>query len=236
MSKFSIFRSINRLVILPTTGFTLGYVSFMKTWPSEAGSMSLKDKLTGPGDNRLHLQRLDIISKIQNDRFYKNFEEDTSVIYRRQSETLPKDHLPYHVGQGVLFGPGKLEIDPIIFHDEADKSIVVFYHLGEGLGNENGNVHKGILSLLMDEALCYCGFPTLPNGRGVTAKLSLKFLNDLPVNSTIVLRANVRETKGRKCIIDGTVESMPTKDWLRYLVGQEKFKKGKIYALSLIHI
>lgn len=48
--------------------------------------------------------------------------------------------------------------------------------------------------------------PRLPSKRGVTAKLNLKFNREIPADSTVILTATVRESKGRKCIIDGELQ------------------------------
>lgn len=116
----------------------------------------------------------------------------------------------------------------------------MIYHLGAELGNRDGNVHKGLLSLLLDEALCYCGFPLLPSKRGVTARLSLEFLEDIPVDTTIMLKASVKEIKGRKCIIEGHLEQFPSespskngiKNWnlLRIWGSNDKREVAKKFA------
>ncbi|CCD25215.1 Mrx3p NDAI_0E03980 [Naumovozyma dairenensis CBS 421] len=212
-------KSINRLVILPTAGFSLGVLTFMKAWPelntdaNEAGRLSLKDP--GINDNAimlpdsLRIENEKILNAMRELPLYKRLVNDPMIKHTRQSEGIPEGHKPNHVGQGILFGSGKLEIDPIIFHDEKNGEIVIFYHFGKGLSNEHGAVHKGILALILDEGLCLCGFPLLPSQRGVTAKLNLKFHADIPVDSSAILRAKVTEIKGRKCVIDGTLESVP---------------------------
>ncbi|CCH61688.1 hypothetical protein TBLA_0F01450 [Henningerozyma blattae CBS 6284] len=223
----SIFKLINRGIILPTAGFSLGILTFMKAWPDEAGSMTLHDSLAVTKDSEnLFQQRYDILQKISHSKFYQRLLHDSSVEQDFQSNQIPDTHRPFHVGQGQLFGPGKLEIDPVIFSDPVEGKIVVFYHLGKSLGNEKGQVHKGVLALLLDEALCYCGFPSLPNKRGVTAKLELDFLKDIPIDSTIILRAEVVEKKGRKVVIDGTLETLPRK---LLLVGLES-ERGSVFA------
>lgn len=207
------FRFLTRAVVLPTAGFGLGVSTFLRAWPSEGGSLSLKD------EDQSRSQRSDVLRKIGGTDLYRSLSADSEYVKILQSDGIPAGHRPNHVGQGILFGEGKLEIDPVILKNETRGEIVVFYHLGKDLGNENGKVHKGVLSLLLDEALCYCGFPTLPSKRGVTAKLDVHFEKDIPADSTIVLRANVMESKGRKCIIDGTLESLPSNSFSRLFLG-----------------
>lgn len=211
-------RLLNRVIVLPTLGFGLGVATFMKAWPDEAGAITLnKGKVTSQV-----LSRSDIIQKITESKLYNQLKQDANVEQSLQSDKIPAGHKPYHVGQGILFGKNKLEIDPLIFLNETEGKLTVFYHLGKDLGNEKGEVHKGVVSLLMDEALCYCGFPRLPSKRGVTAKLSLKFNRDIPADSTVILTATVRESKGRKCIIDGNLQVLTEQHALPSLWGEKE--------------
>ena len=211
-----LFKLVNSAVILPTAGFTLGVGAFVKAWPDDAGVLSLNDPQT-PAElisatksrQPMELQRVDILAQIEKSEVYNKLAQDEKMHHVLFSEKIPSGHREYHVGQGLLFGKGKLEIDPLVFHDVNHGELTVIYHLGAELGNRDGNVHKGLLSLLLDEALCYCGFPLLPSKRGVTARLSLEFFEDIPVDTTIILKANVKEIKGRKCIIEGHLEQFP---------------------------
>ncbi|CDO94393.1 unnamed protein product [Kluyveromyces dobzhanskii CBS 2104] len=192
----------SRFVVLPLTGFTLGFGYFVKPWHSDESSLQTLHR-------SLHDQRTDVLDKLRTAEWVQKLKESSSYIMHRQSEKIPVPHRDYHVGQGLLYGPTRLEIDPVVFADDKQHKIHVIYHLGHNLRNEKDVVHKGVLSLLLDEALCYCGFPTLPSKRGVTASLDISFKKDVPTDSTIVLNAQVVETKGRKCIIKGTLESPP---------------------------
>lgn len=212
----SVFRVLNRGLLLPALGFSLGMGCFIRAWPDEAGSMTLQDNSSSQRQSGLQLQRMDVLETIRRNGLYRKLIQDPDFDHSVQSEKIPSGHRAYHVGQGILFGPDKLAIDPVILMDDKRREVVIFYHFGKDLANEKGQVHKGVLSLVLDEALCYCGFPTLPNKRGVTAKLDIEFQNGIPADSTIVLRAHVSESKGRKCVIEGTLESVPrfTDPWL----------------------
>lgn len=223
---------IGRGVLLPTIGFTLGVGCFIKAWPDEAGSMTLQDSEVGRKKGRTplcQLQRDDVVGKIMQNGLYQRLLKDPNFDHSLQSESIPPGHRAYHVGQGILFGPTKLAIDPLILSDTTRHEVVIFYHLGKDLGNENGKVHKGVLSLILDEALCYCGFPTLPCKRGVTAKLDIQFDKDIPADSTIVLRARVSNFKGRKCVIEGTLESLPRfpNSWMNSIWKPSQYAKAK---------
>ena len=192
---------VGRYVVLPVLGFGLGFGYFVKPWHLDESSMQTLHR-------PLNDQRKDVLDQLRETEWVKKLKSSSGIEMHRQSEKIPAPHRDYHVGQGLLYGPSKLEIDPVVFSNLDENRISVIYHLGENLSNEKGKVHKGVLSLLLDEALCFCGFPTLPNKRGVTASLAIEFEKDVPVDSTIVLNAQVVETKGRKCIIKGTLESL----------------------------
>lgn len=188
-------------VLIPSAGFAVGALVFLKAWPDESHSFAFSRQ-------PLFKQRLDVLDKISRMQLFQELKKDSAFTHTYQSSNIPEAHRGNHVGQGVLFGPGSLEIDPLIFHNESEGSLIVFYHLGKNLGNENGSVHKGVMALLLDEALCYCGFSRLPSHRGVTARLDLKFTRDIAVDSTVVLKARVIESRGRKCVIDGVLEDL----------------------------
>lgn len=238
MSTFNILKGLNRFVILPASGFTLGVATFIKGWPNESSSLTLDDrvqdssKIHYKSKQPLYLQRSDILQRISELPLYEQLMKDPNVKHSFQSEGIPEGHRFYHVGQGQLFGPGKLEIDPLVFMNEKQGEITVFYHLGKDLSNERGQIHKGVLSLLLDEGLCFCGFPKLPSKRGVTAKLNIEFDKEIPQDSTIVLKAHVSESKGRKCIIDGSLESIPQRNILNKILGQKGSNNGTIYVRS----
>ncbi|GAV54355.1 hypothetical protein ZYGR_0AL00870 [Zygosaccharomyces rouxii] len=213
-----LFKTINRVLILPLTGFTLGTASFLRVWPDAIDDYD-EPMRTNP----------ELLRKWRRTKLYQELKHLTQW---RQSERIPPAHRRNHVGQGLLSGVGKLENDPLVFHDEVQNSISIVYQLGKQLGDSQGYVNNGVLSILLDEALCYCGFPLLPSKRGVTARLDLDFVGKIPVDSTVVLKARVVEHKGRKCVISGTLESVPgmEKSWWGRLMsvwGVECYARAK---------
>ncbi|SCU95363.1 LAME_0F11870g1_1 [Lachancea meyersii CBS 8951] len=205
------FRTFGKFILTPIAGFSLGLVTFMDAFPSahDNGLSTITLKRS------VEQQRQDILEQLQQHSIYRSLIKRDNVEQWTQSEKIVQPHRDYHVGQGLLYGPGRLEIDPLVLHDPESQELVVFYHLGDNLGNEKGNVHKGVISLLLDEALCYCGFPTLPSRSGVTARLDLQFHQDIPANCTVVLKAHVVESKGRKCVIGGSLETLPSRIWYK---------------------
>lgn len=203
------FSALNRVVLLPLAGLTLGTAGFLRVWPD----VTHESLQTDP----------DVVERWQRTRTFR--ELGVWPHSSRMSEAIPAAHRANHVGQGLLSNHGRLQNDPLIFRDDERGELAAVYHLGPELGDSNGHVYHGVLSVLLDEALCFCGFPRLPSGRGVTAKLELQFEKPVPAGSLVVLRASVVESRGRKCVIGGRLESIPGMEqgvsgWLQGLFGR----------------
>lgn len=194
--------SLIKRSVISTVCFAAGFASFAKAWPSDSVSDNLK---------RIDEQRVDIIDKIKNSNNYKELTSNHKFISNVHSSRVPKAHQVNHVTQGLLFGPQHLEIDPIVFINEADSELQAYYHLGKGLTSYDGKIHNGVLSTLLDELLCFCGFPLLPSKRGVTARLSIDFINHANPDTTVLLKAKVKEHKRRKVVIEGHIETIEKK-------------------------
>lgn len=150
-------------------------------------------------------QKQDILATIHLSSDYARCLADSNFSGGSLSASTPATYRKNHVAQGLLYGKDLFEIDPIIFTNEKQGELVAFYHIGKNLTDANGNLHHGILGLLLDEGLCFCGFPQLPSKRGVTGRLDLDFVNKVSPGETLVLKAKVTLAKGRKVVIDGEV-------------------------------
>lgn len=155
-------------------------------------------------------------SLIQNEGDSKNEGVFTKI---QHSEIIPKNYRINHVGQGLLFNEDIFNMDPVIFLNEKKGELVGFYGLGKsaivkGSNDEktdSGFLYKGIVNLLLDEGLCYCGFSQLPNKKGVTGRLNLQYSeheikgegDDQSV--LLMLQAKVTEVKNRRAIIKGEI-------------------------------
>lgn len=190
-------RFITKLT-LPVVALSTGFLFFPKEWRK---SSHLDRKLTSFNSN--------VLEELTKTKEFQKLANDESITKIIKSETFPLQFQSNHVGSGILFGPNLMEIDPVIFISEGTGELTSFYHLGSGLISQDGQIHNGIISTILDEGLCFCGFPKLPSKKGVTAKLSINFENQAPPNSTVVLRAKVIEAKGRKVVIDGSLETFP---------------------------
>lgn len=94
--------------------------------------------------------------------------------------------------------------------------MLVLYHLGSTLCGHEGIIHGGMLATLLDESLCRCAFPLLPNNLGVTASLNIKYLSPTRANSFVVLHARTISVDGRKAIAKGkisVISACPDEDY-----------------------
>lgn len=186
---------------IPLVAFGVGIAGFPRDW--RAGH---------PQDTKLLHINEEVLRQIQSTKEYKQLESNKSLRQYNSSNAFPGQHHNNYVGTGLLFGPDLFEIDPIVFIDEEKGELTSFYHLGDKLISQDGQIHNGVVSTILDEGLCAAGFPLLPAKKGVTAKLLIDFKNQAPPQSTVVLRAKVKEAKGRKVVIGGYLETLPLDD------------------------
>lgn len=193
-------RTFTRLTV-PIAAFGAGYALFPAQWKKGKWQPS---KLT-------HINK-DAMAKIESSSLYKQLDKDPATIKYYTSEMFPEQHHANHVGTGLLFGPNLFEVDPVLFINESKGELTGFYHLGKELVSQDGLIHNGVTSTILDEGLCACGFAKLPTKKGVTANLTIDFHNQAPPDSTVVLRAKVVEHKGRKVVIKGTLSMLAMDD------------------------
>lgn len=190
-------RTLTRLTA-PVAAFGIGFAFFPADWRKGNSAPA-----------RLTHFNADVMTKLQQSRLYQQLDNDANVVKYYSSERFPVQHRKNHVGSGLLFGPDLFEVDPVVFLDDTKGELTAFYHLGSRLNSDDGQIHNGVSSTILDEGLCACGFSKLPSKKGVTANLSIDFKNQAPPNSTVVLRAHVVEAKGRKVVIEGTLSTFP---------------------------
>lgn len=193
-------RTLTRLTT-PFIAFGIGFALYPKEWR--------KGKISG--DRKVSDLNQSLLEQISQTEEFQRVNSNELITKHNSSSLFPVQHLKNHVGSGLLFGPDLFEIDPIIFLDKQEGQLTSFYHLGKKLISQDGKIHNGIVSTILDEGLCSCGFAKLPSKKGVTAKLSIDFKNQAPPNSTVILKGKVTESKGRKVVIDGYLETLPMK-------------------------
>ncbi|KAI5951411.1 hypothetical protein KGF54_004485 [Candida jiufengensis] len=193
------FRGTVRKVI-PLVAFGIGFATFPKSLRKDHIDIR---KLTNINQS--------VIEQIESTKEYQSLVNNPELRHYTSSKSFPQQHHNNYVNTGLLFGPDLMEIDPIVFINEKTGELTSFYHLGDKLISQDGQIHNGIISTILDEGLCSAGFPLLPSKKGVTASLSIDFKNQAPPQSTVVLHAKVKEAKGRKVVIGGYLETLPLK-------------------------
>lgn len=80
-----------------------------------------------------------------------------------------------------------------------------FFHLGNELTGHAGIVHGGMLATLLDELTCRLAFLNFKSRLGVTALLKINYRQPCYANSHIMVKCEVVNKKGRKCLVRGTI-------------------------------
>ncbi|ODV78056.1 uncharacterized protein CANTADRAFT_54891 [Suhomyces tanzawaensis NRRL Y-17324] len=190
------FKGLVRTTV-PLVAFGVGLAAFPALWRKSSWNQR---KLLHTND--------DVVRQIELLDEFQHLAKDANVELTYSSHTFPEQHHLSHVGVALLQGKDLHEIDPIIFVDHVQHQLTGFYHLGNKLVSQDGGIHNGIVATIFDEGMVYCGFPLLPSGRGVTAKLSVDFASQAPPNTTVVLKTRVVEHKGRKVVVEGVLETL----------------------------
>lgn len=189
------FKSITRKAT-PLLAFTIGLVAFPREYQRNSAPPFVSNQ--------------EILSKIESTSEYKLALTDPNATKHTASEAFPHQHRKNYVTTGILSGESYFEIDPVCFVNSNRKEFTSFHHLGSKLILSDGQIHNGIVSTLLDEGLCACGFPSLPVKKGVTGSLSIDFKNQAKPESNVVLKAKVVQVKGRKVVIEGNLSDLDT--------------------------
>lgn len=185
--------------LLSTTFFAAGFATFATPWKQDSKDINTRS---------VEDQRKEILQDIKLSENYKDLIKNPDYAFDTHSSRIPKTYQGHFVSQGLFFGPKHLEIDPMVFVNAKDHELQAYYHIGEKMCSYDGKIHNGVLSTIIDESLTFCGFPLLPSKRGVTARLSIDFLAHIKPDSTVILKAKVKEHKGRKVVIEGHIETV----------------------------
>lgn len=126
----------------------------------------------------------------------------------RPAAKLPPPLRPANMTAGVLSGPGRIAVPPLVFSEAGGKSLTALFYLGAELCGHPGIVHGGLLATLLDEGLARCCFPALPNRMGVTASLSVDYRKPAGAERFYVLKAETSRVEGRKAWVRGRIEML----------------------------
>lgn len=121
---------------------------------------------------------------------------------------IPEGYRNHHLTGGLLSGPGRIVVPPLVFEEEGGKSLVAISYLGHELCGHPGIIHGGLLATMIDEGLARCCFAALPHKVGVTANLNVNYRFPVKAGSYVVLRAKTTRAEGRKAWVEGRVETL----------------------------
>lgn len=185
-------------IVTPLAAFAAGYMMFPKEWRK---SHHLQGMAAHVNES--------VVRQLEATTEFTELKQNPNFRHYMFGDAMPQQHRKNHIGHGLLSGPDMFEIEPIAFLDEEHGELVSFYHLGKQLTSQDNQIHNGVVSTILDEGLCICGFPKLPSQKGVTAQLAIDFKNQAPPDTTVRLSAKVVEAKGRKVVIRGFLETFP---------------------------
>ncbi|KAK9368903.1 HotDog domain-containing protein [Lipomyces kononenkoae] len=189
---------IFRYLILPVLCLSVGYSAGLYMMPVPEDAVP-KTVVYDP-DIDAAIDALPLVCSLRSDPRYKESRPHVTAPEHLQEEMLTA---------GVLSGPGKLTVPPIIWNDTEAHELISVVHLGRNLCGHPGIIHGGLLATLLDEGLCRCAFPTLPSKLGVTANLNLNYRSPALTDRLYVMRANVVKVDGRKAWVKGHIETVP---------------------------
>ncbi|KAI0430418.1 Adenylylsulfate kinase-domain-containing protein [Xylaria sp. FL1042] len=121
---------------------------------------------------------------------------------------IPASYRSHHLTGGLLSGPGRIVVPPLVFEEEGGKSIVAISYLGNELCGHPGILHGGLLATMLDEGLARACFAALPHKIGVTANLNINYRAPAKADSYVVLRATTTKVEGRKAWVEGRIETL----------------------------
>ncbi|KAI1133653.1 Thioesterase/thiol ester dehydrase-isomerase [Nemania abortiva] len=121
---------------------------------------------------------------------------------------IPEQYRRQHLTGGLLSGPGRLMVPPLVFAEDGGKSLVAISYLGNELCGHPGIIHGGLLATMLDEGLARCCMAALPHKVGMTANLNVNYRSPAKADSYVVLRATTTRVEGRKAWVEARIETL----------------------------
>lgn len=91
----------------------------------------------------------------------------------------------------------------LTFQETAD-GVEAAYSVASHLEGPAGIVHGGIQATLLDETMCMTAYAKLGHSV-VTGELTVRYLRPAPVQSPLLVRAHITETKRNSAFIEGRI-------------------------------
>ncbi|KAF9424667.1 hypothetical protein BGZ94_007993 [Podila epigama] len=128
-------------------------------------------------------------------------------------QTDPHDFLPptvkhHHMTAGSLRGERMLNVTPLKFMSNDNKSIVLFLHLGRSLCGHDNVIHGGMLASILDEATWMAAIPSMPGNAGYTANLNVNFRKRVGADQFVMVNGEFEKVEGRKGWSKATIHDL----------------------------
>jgi hypothetical protein len=164
---------------------------------------------------------------VNNTRKYDGTAYPTLTHYMaRPYVNLPESFGQHSLTAGLLQGPGRIAIPPLLFIQTDEKALTGVIHLGRSICGHDGIVHGGLIATLFDDSFfrtvstneALSSFPMLipyvqavanfPARIGVTAWIRIDYKAPTRADQFVVFKTKVDKVDGRKVYLSGWMEDL----------------------------
>ncbi|KAI0447047.1 Adenylylsulfate kinase-domain-containing protein [Xylaria telfairii] len=145
---------------------------------------------------------------IKNHPVAQDFRNREGFSEARPHMKIPEGYRSHHLTGGVLSGPGRIVVPPLVFAEDGGKSMIAISYVGNELCGHPGIVHGGLVATMLDEGLARCCFAALPHKMGMTANLNINYRAPAQADTYLILRATTTRVEGRKAWVEGRIETL----------------------------
>ncbi|KAG8796859.1 hypothetical protein FRC16_009445 [Serendipita sp. 398] len=135
-------------------------------------------------------------------------EEELTHYMARPYLNLPESFSRHSLTAGLLQGPGRMAIPPLLFVRTDEKAITGVMHLGRSICGHDGIVHGGAIATLLDDAFFRTAVANFPARIGVTAWLKIDYRAPTRADQFVVFKTKVDKVEGRKVFVSGQMEDV----------------------------
>ncbi|KAG8805943.1 hypothetical protein FRC17_005258 [Serendipita sp. 399] len=121
---------------------------------------------------------------------------------------LPESFSRHSLTAGLLQGPGRMAIPPLLFIRTDEKAITGVMHLGRSICGHDGIVHGGAIATLFDDAFFRTAVANFPARIGVTAWIKVDYKAPTRADQFVVFKTQVDKVEGRKVFVSGQMEDV----------------------------
>ncbi|KAI8991173.1 HotDog domain-containing protein [Mycotypha africana] len=161
--------------------------------------------------NHVHEQAL--IDKAAHERdnldIVQQLRADSDIIeYKAYSHSSPGE-IEHSLTITTLRGPDKIIVPPLMFFNTSYTELTTVLHLGKKLCGHEGIIHGGLAATILDETLCYLGYPALaPNKVVFTANLNINYRKPILSNQWVVIKAKLDKKEEYKAHVSASIRSL----------------------------